>query len=61
MQQNCAFTQDKIIGLVVIVGGYIASRTYLKGKTIDAMTQPDQAVVAKAQNVVVEAPKETTP
>lgn len=57
-QANCTFTQDKIIGQVVIVGGYVASRTHLKGKRIDAVAQPDRAVVAKAKNVVVEEPKE---
>ena len=37
-QANCSVDQTKLFGLVVLVGAYIAGRSYVKGKTA-AQTQ----------------------
>ena len=43
VQQNCSFSQDKVIALIFLVGSYVGSRTFLKYKNNQAAptnTQP---------------------
>ena len=43
VQQNCSFSQDKVVALIFLVGSYVGSRTILKYKNNQATptnTQP---------------------
>lgn len=42
VQQNCSFSQDKVVALIFLVGSYVGSRTILKYKNSQTTqsTQP---------------------